>query len=109
MSKVLAIVHRVISTYLIKRAGLRVKSGAQTGAVTLIQRFGSALNLNLHYHMLYLDGVYNKQGVFYPVKSPNYQDLEKIAQKIAERVSRYLEKAGYLDQGRRICVPGSLQ
>jgi hypothetical protein len=24
----------------------------------LIQRFGSALNLNIHFHMLYLDGVY---------------------------------------------------
>jgi len=96
MSKVLAIVHRVISTFLIKRAGLTVRSGAQTGAVTLIQRFGSALNLNLHYHMLYLDGVYNKKGIFYPVKSPTSQDLERVAQKIAERVSRYLEKAGYL-------------
>ena len=31
---------------------------AQTGAVTLIQRFGRALNLNIHYHMLFLDGVY---------------------------------------------------
>jgi len=27
-------------------------------AVTLIQRFGSALNLNIHFHMLFLDGVY---------------------------------------------------
>ena len=46
MSKVLGIVYRVISTFLIKRAGFTVKSGAQTGSVTLIQRFGSALNLN---------------------------------------------------------------
>lgn len=51
---------------------------------------------DLHYHMLYLDGVYNKKGIFYPVKSPTSQDLEKVTQKIAERVSRYLEKAGYL-------------
>ena len=36
---------------LIRRAGLRV--GARTGAVTLIQRFGSALNLNIHRYMLY--------------------------------------------------------
>lgn len=28
------------------------------GAVTLIQRFGSALNLNIHFDMLFLDGVY---------------------------------------------------
>jgi len=96
MSKVLAIVHRVISTFLIKRARLTVKSGARTGAVTLIQWFGSALNLNLHYHMLYLDGLYNKNAVFHPVKPPTSQDLDKVAQKVAERVSRYLEKAGYL-------------
>ena len=31
---------------------------AYTGAVTLVQRFGSALNLNIHFHMLFLDGVY---------------------------------------------------
>jgi len=31
---------------------------AEAGAVTLIQRFGSALNLNVHFHMLFLDGVY---------------------------------------------------
>jgi hypothetical protein len=96
MSKVLAIVHRVISNFLIERAGLTVKSGAQTGAVTLIQRFGSALNLNLHYHMLYLDGVYNKHAVFYSVKPLTSYDLDEVAQKIAAGVSRYLEKAGYL-------------
>jgi hypothetical protein len=33
-------------------------STADTSAVTLIQRFGSALNLNIHFHMLFLDGVY---------------------------------------------------
>ena len=33
---------------------------AHTGAVTLIQRFGSALNLNIHFHMLFLDGVYTE-------------------------------------------------
>ncbi len=62
MSRVLTIVHRVISTFLIKRSGRAVKSGAQSGAVTLIQRFGSALNLNLHFHMLYLGGVHNNKG-----------------------------------------------
>ena len=31
---------------------------ARTGAVTLIQRFGSALNPNIHFHMLFPGGVY---------------------------------------------------
>lgn len=40
--------------------------------------------------------MYSKNVVFYPVKPPTSHDLDRIAQKIAERVSRYLEKAGYL-------------
>ena len=45
LSQVLGVVYRAISTYLIKKTGFTVASGAKTGAVTLIQRFGSALNL----------------------------------------------------------------
>jgi hypothetical protein len=44
MGKVLGIVYRAISTHLTHKAGLKRKAGT-TGAVTLIQRFGSALNL----------------------------------------------------------------
>jgi hypothetical protein len=57
MGQVLGIVDRVIAGHRIKQAGVR-RQRARTGAVTLIQRFGSALNLNLHFHMLFLDGVY---------------------------------------------------
>lgn len=46
--------------------------------------------------MLYLDGVYSSKAVFYPVKPPTAQDIDKVTQKIAERVSSYLERAGYL-------------
>ena len=45
LTQVLGIVYRAIATFLVRRAGLRVGAGARTGAVTLIQRFGSALNL----------------------------------------------------------------
>ena len=56
MGQVLGIVYRVIATHLIRKAGF-TKKRAHTGAVTLIQRFGSALNLNIHFHMLFLDGI----------------------------------------------------
>jgi hypothetical protein len=36
---------------------LRLRA-AQTSAATLVQRFGSALHLNVHFHMLFLDGEY---------------------------------------------------
>ncbi len=45
--------HRVIAAFLTKRAGLK-RTAADTSAVTLIQRFGSAANLNLHLHCLVL-------------------------------------------------------
>ena len=53
----IGIVYRAISTHLVHKAGYQLKDAA-TGAVTLIQRFGSALNLNIHFHALFLDGVY---------------------------------------------------
>lgn len=45
LTAVLAIVQRAISTFVIRRSDITVASGARTGAVTLIQRFSSALNL----------------------------------------------------------------
>ena len=45
MGRVLGIVYRCIAAHLVKKAGLSCET-AQTGALTLIQRFGSALNLN---------------------------------------------------------------
>lgn len=60
MGRVLGIVYRCLATCMIKKAGF-TRMTAQTGAVTIIQRFGSALNLNIHYHMPFLDGVYDEQ------------------------------------------------
>jgi hypothetical protein len=45
LTEVLAVVQRGISTFVIRRSNPTVASGARIGAVTLIQRFGSALNL----------------------------------------------------------------
>ena len=57
MSKAQGIVYRTIATHLIHAAG-RTHETAHTRAITFIHRFGSALNLNIHFHMLFLDGVY---------------------------------------------------
>ena len=57
VTPVLQVVHRVITRHLLNQAGLEADE-ADSGAVTLIQRFGSAANLNIHMHCLVLDGVY---------------------------------------------------
>jgi len=59
LTPLLRIVHRVMRRFLLKQAGLN-RGAADAGAVTLIQRFGSAANLNIHRHCLVLDGVYRR-------------------------------------------------
>jgi hypothetical protein len=101
MGKVLGIVYRYIATHLIKKAGCTRKVG-HTGAVTLIQRFGSALNANIHFHMLFLDGVY-VDGVlgsrmrFRWVKAPSSAELTRLTHTLAQRVGRFLERQGLLE------------
>jgi len=101
MGKVLGIVNRVIASHLIKKVGLTQKT-AQTGSVTLIQRFGSALNLNVHFHMLFLDGVYakNKYGkaIFQRTNAPPQEELAQLVHTISHRVARYLERQGILER-----------
>jgi hypothetical protein len=101
MGQVLGIVYRVIATYLIKKTG-HTHQTAHTGAVTLIQRFGSALNLNIHFHMLFLDGVYverlNGAIRFRWVRAPTREELTQLAHTIARRVGRYLERQGLLER-----------
>ena len=80
MGQVLGIVTRAIGSHLIKAAGYHHET-AQTGAVTLIQRFGSALNVNIHFHILVLDGVYVTTGErlsFRRVPPPTVAMLEKL-------------------------------
>ena len=57
VTPVLQVVHRMIPRHLLGQSGLKSEE-ADSGAVTLIQRFGSAANLNIHLHCLVLDGVY---------------------------------------------------
>ena len=102
ITPVLNIMVRAISSALVKKAGL-THNDAETGVVTLIQRFGSALNLNIHYHMLFLDGVYirPKTGAtpkFIPVKAFTATELTTVLNRISQRLVRFLEKTGYLEQ-----------
>ena len=111
LTEVLAIVQRGISTFLVRHSGFTVASGARTGAVTLIQRFGSALNLNMHLHMLFLDGAYRFAGgkaSFYRVRRSTRDELARLLDALSlhaatvceahqrsklERLCRYITRA----------------
>jgi hypothetical protein len=101
LSAVLGVVYRTISGHLLGEARLTRRTG-HTGAVTLIQRFGSALNLNVHLHMIFIDGAYRCDGaappVFHPVSPPETADLQALVQRIAERLGRMLERRGLIER-----------
>ena len=107
LRQVLGIVYRCIATHLIKKAGYSCKT-AQTRAVTLIQRFGSALNLNIHFHMLFLDGAYVERSEgsvrFRWVKAPTSAELTRLAQTLAQRIGRFLERQGLLERDADDCM-----
>lgn len=76
------------SARMIQKAEFTRKT-SQTGAVTLIQRFGSSLNLNVHFHMLFVDGVYTTtpwgKSRFHRTNAPNQQKLTKLVNTISHR------------------------
>jgi len=69
----------------------------QCGAVTFIQRFGSALNLNMHFHTLALDGVYPYEmgpghpPHFLPLPPPEPDEVARVLAGAARRIQRVIE------------------
>ena len=101
LSKVIQIIHRAISTVIVHKAGFSNQQ-AKTGAVTHIQRLGSALNLNIHFHMLFLEGVITNnrfdKAVFTQPKAPSHKELEKLVHIISQRIANYLERRGLIQR-----------
>lgn len=100
LTPVLRIIHRAINTHLIKQAGAERQQSA-TGAITLIQRFGSAANLNTHLHALALDGVYQTVGEddaprFIEATTPTQAQLQTLLDQIIRRIVKLLTRQGHL-------------
>ena len=66
------------------------------GAVTFVQRFGSSLNLNVHFHVVVLDGVYLGEAPararFQPVAPPSAAELERVAEHVQRRAAAWLRR-----------------
>jgi hypothetical protein len=87
------------------RAKLRSRSirKSQSGGVVFIQRLGGALNLNVHFHAIFLDGAYSEcpetdkllfHGLAGDLRS---EDIAATVKKIALRAIKMLRKEGLLD------------
>ena len=92
----------------VKRGAERQK--VQPGSVTFLQRFGGALNANLHYHVIAIEGVFldrADQGLkprFVQGEPPSDADVADVIRKISHRVIRKLRQLGYLEVGIEVPV-----
>ncbi len=99
VTPVLQVVQRVVTRYLLDHAGLKPDEG-HGGAGTLIQRFGSAANLNIHLHCLVLDGVYRCGAdgvpVFVQAGAPSDDELHALLHTVITRLMKMLTRRGVL-------------
>jgi Putative transposase len=99
LTPMLQVVQRVVTRHLLDRAELNADKG-QCGAVTLIQRFGSAAHLNIHPHCLVLDGVYQGGGDGVPtltvLDASADDELHTLLQMLITRLMKLLARLGVL-------------
>jgi len=101
---VLRVFLRTVFSWLRRRATRRGLVGARCGAVTAIQRFGGAANLNVHFHSLILEGVYTRptpraRPVFHRLPPPTDPDIAALLTRLHRRVRRLLARRGRLPEG----------
>jgi len=106
-----ATVHTIIRTtiaqYYVTQAVTQgpERATVHPGSVTFLQRFGSALNVHLHFHILFLEGVYLDRTTvglkprFLVGAPPTDTAIAAVLQKISRRVIRKLRRLGYLETG----------
>ena len=83
-----------------ERAGAACgRKGGQVGSVTAIQRFGSALNVNLHFHTVFTDGVFYRSRPGHPLRFRalprlTEEDVKRVFDAFVERLGRLLRRRG---------------
>ena len=95
---VVAVYMRAVLGWLRSRARLDDVADGRGGAVAVIQRFGGALNVNLHVHALVLDGVFARThaGVlrFHPIPALTALDVAEVLATVEPRIARLLKRRG---------------
>jgi hypothetical protein len=97
---VLGVFIRAILGFQRRRARRHGVPDGRGGTVTVIQRFGSALGLNVHYHTLALDGVFQRDpdGAlrFHAATPPTDLEVARLLETIRTRILRLLRRRGLI-------------
>ncbi len=72
----------------------RRRVGGHPGSVTVIQRFGSTLNLNVHFHVLFADGSWSADAdgavQFRSTSPPTLGDVSTVVEAVAADLARLI-------------------
>src|SRR5207253_6747593 len=100
---VLSVHIRAVLGFYRRRARRRGVRYGRSGAVTVIQRFGGGLQLNVRFHSWFLDGVFAEAGdgslEFHPADPPSDEDVARLLATIRRRVLRLLARRGLAVEG----------
>ena len=95
LRKALSIYHRTINRHYQQKAKKLNLINPKVGAITVIQRFGQALNLNAHFHTLYMDGVFHEnilgEEVFYEI-IPTHEEVVEVTGILKKRLERLMAR-----------------
>ena len=93
ISRTLDVVLREICKSLRRRARRAGVCSPQAGAITFIQYFGGALNLNVHFHCIIPDGVFERECGevrFVQLGAPTDDEIGAVLRRIVARLMRML-------------------
>ena len=97
---VVTIYLRAVLGWLRRQSRLRGVADGRGGAVAIIQRFGAALNLNVHIHALVLNGVFAPDasgGVSFRAHDRQDDDVGSLLVTIQRRIEALLNRRGEPD------------
>ena len=88
-----------------RRRGRELGFEGQSAAVSFVQRFGSALQLNVHFHVLVPEGLFaapspgtGARATFLPLSPPTDDEVEALLRTVIHRVVDLLTRRGCLDE-----------
>ena len=103
-SKILGITLRAIQGLIRSKTDKKL----QGGSVTILQRFGGSLNLNLHLHILALEGGY-LDDKFHWIQEPTDEEIKLLIKTIAHRTVRALKKEGHFQDDQESTIQEETQ
>jgi hypothetical protein len=102
LSHFVRVMHDEVSRSYLARVRTEIEGERRTAAMTHIQRFSGSLSLSPHLHSLWPDGVYvlppgGAPAVFVAVPPPSHTEIEHVAERIGDRMLRWLRRSGRID------------